>query len=218
MLIAFYSCGQSSQEYSSGFFDYGVENSIYTVEEKQADNPEAIERKVIKNGDLNFRTKDINKTKDFILLNIQQLDAYISNENTYNYSDRLEHRLTVRVPADKFDLLLNNISKSADKLDSKNINLMDVTEEYVDIEARLKAKKNLQSKYLDLLEQATKVEEILNIEKEIGNLQAEIESIEGRAKYLKDRISYSTLTITYYQKTTSAFGFSSKFIDGLKNG
>ena len=69
-----------------------------------------------------------------------------------------------------------------------------------------------------LLKQATKVDEILSIEREIGNLQTEIESVEGRMKYLKDRISFSSLTVTYYQETTSAFGFSSKFVDGIKNG
>jgi hypothetical protein len=68
------------------------------------------------------------------------------------------------------------------------------------------------------LKQATKVDEILNIEKAIGNLQTEIESVEGRMKYLKDRLLFSTLTVTYYQKETPAFGFSSKFVEGMKNG
>jgi hypothetical protein len=126
--------------------------------------------------------------------------------------------LTIRVPADKFDLLLKKVSDSVDKLERKNIDLLDVTEEYIDIEVRVKTKKELHARYVELLKQATKVDEILNIEREIGNLQTEIESVEGRMKYLKDRISFSTLAVTYYHKTISAFGFSSKFVDGLKNG
>ena len=163
-------------------------------------------------------TADIKKTKILILQTVQELNGYISNDNAYDYSDRIEHRLTIRVPADKFDSLLEKISESVDKLDNKNVDVLDVTEEYIDIEARIQTKKDLQNRYRELLKQATKLEEILNIEKEIGNLQTEIESVEGRMKYLKDKISFSTLTVTYYQKTTSAFGFSSKLFDGIKNG
>ncbi len=115
-------------------------------------------------------------------------------------------------------MLLNKISESADKLDSRNVDLLDVTEEYIDIDARIKTKKELEDRYKELLKQATKVDEILNIEKEIGQLRTEIESVEGRMKYLKDRISFSTLTVTYYQKTTSAFRFTSKFGQALKTG
>jgi hypothetical protein len=61
------------------------------------------------------------------------------------------------------------------------------------------------------LKQANKVEEIVAIEKEIGNLRTDIESIEGRLKYLKDKVSYSTLNVVFYERTSSPFGFNSKF-------
>jgi len=212
------SCSQMTQEIGIESVDFAEEESALQENNQQADNVETIGRKIIKQGDIRFKTTDVNKTKSLISQNVQELNGYISKDNAYDYSDRLEHRLIIRVPADKFDSLLKNISESVDKLDSRNIDLLDVTEEYIDIEARVKTKKELQTRYAELLKQATKVDEILNIEKEIGNLQTEIESVEGRMKYLKDRISFSTLIVTYYQKTTSAFGFSSKFVDGVKNG
>ena len=206
------SCSQAKQEY-----EVAMDVSLLPNEQK-SDNVETEERKIIKKGSLRFKTADVNKTKSLILKTVQELNGYLSNENAYDYSDRFEHNLTIRIPAEKFDLLLNTISESAEKLDSKNIDVLDVTEEYIDIEARIKTKKDLQNKYIELLKRATKVEEMLNIEKEIGNLQTEIESVEGRMKYLKDKITFSTLTITYYQKMASQFGFSSKFADGIKNG
>jgi len=186
--------------------------------EQSPDKIEPIERKIIKQGDIRFQTADIHKTKSLVTQTVQELSGYIAKDNVYSYSDRIEHRLTIRVPADKFDLLLTSISESVEKLDSKNIDVLDVTEEYIDIEARIKTKKDLQNRYIELLKQATKVDEILNIEKEIGNLQTEIESVEGRMKYLKDKISFSTLTVSYYQETTSAFGFFSELVDAIKNG
>ena len=211
------SCSRA-KEYSEVSSDMVMEEPALQTSNQKTDRAETVDRKIIKQGEVRFKTADVNKTKALISQTVQELSGYISKDNVCDYSDRLEHRLIIRVPADKFDLLLKNISESVDKLDSKNVDLLDVTEEYIDIEVRIKTKKELQTRYLELLKQATKVDEILNIEKEIGNLQTEIETVEGRMKYLKDKISFSTLTVTYYQKTTSKFGFSSKFVDGIKNG
>jgi len=128
--------------------------------------------------------------------------------------------LTIRVPADKFDMLLKNVSESVEKLDSKNIDVLDVTEEYIDIEARIKTKKELQDRYKEILKKATTVSEILTVEREIGSLQTDIESVEGRMKFLKDEIKFSTLTVTYYQKvtTSSSLGFFFELRDGFKSG
>jgi hypothetical protein len=128
--------------------------------------------------------------------------------------------LDIRIPAEKFDLLLSKISEHIDKFDEKRVKILDVTEEYIDIETRIKTKKELQNKYIQLLKQATKVDEILNIEKELGNLQTEIESVERRMKHLKNRIAFSTLEVSFYQKQEKSyvFNFSSKFVDGVKSG
>lgn len=211
------SCGKK-QEYSATSADLATEESAAPENPKKPEQIETADRKIIKQGEIKYQTADVNKTKSFISKTIQELNGYVSKENAYDHSDRLEHRLIIRVPARNFDLLLKNISESAEKLDSKNIDMLDVTEEYIDTETRIKTQKELQNRYLALLKQATKVDEILAIEKEVGNLQTEIESVEGRMKYLNDKIAYSTLTVTYYQKVTSAFGFSSKFTDGIKDG
>jgi hypothetical protein len=175
---------------------------------------EIANRKIIKTGSIRFEVADLDKTKSLISQEVQKLNGYIEKE----YSDQISQTLTLRIPADKFDLFLENISKNIDKLEHKDISVSDVTDEYIDIDARIKTKKELQNKYTELLKQAKTVAEILNIEKEIGNLQTEIESVEGRMKYLKDQIMFSTLTVTYYKDVASEFDFSDKFINGIKNG
>ena len=215
-VLAICSCNrQEEQNYVSTM---AMEEMPFQTNGQEFDKIEMVNRKIIKNGNIRFKTADINKTKSLVLLTVQELNGYISKDNIYDYSDYLEHQLTIRVPAEKFDLLLKNISESVQKLDSKNVDVLDVTAEYIDIDARIKTKKELQNKYIELLKRATNVEEILSIEKEIGNLQTEIETVEGRMRYLKDKIAFSTLTVTYYQETTSQFGFSSKFVEGIKTG
>jgi hypothetical protein len=198
-----------------------IAEASWQSDEQKTDNLESTtERKIVKRGNIRFQTADINKTKSLISQTVQELNGYISNDNAYDYSDRFEHNLTIRVPADKFDMLLKNVSESVEKLDSKNIDVLDVTEEYIDIEARIKTKKELQDRYKEILKKATTVSEILTVEREIGSLQTDIESVEGRMKFLKDEIKFSTLTVTYYQKvtTSSSLGFFFELRDGFKSG
>lgn len=86
------------------------------------------------------------------------------------------------------------------------------------MESRIKTKKELETRYKELLKKASKVDEILIIEKEMGSLRTEIESMEGQLQYLQDRVSFSTLTVTFYEKTSGSFGFNSKMGSAVKNG
>ncbi|HSL87999.1 MAG TPA: DUF4349 domain-containing protein [Ignavibacteriaceae bacterium] len=204
----------------------GSDRSIYTDTLEMQPGPLSVEdnvsagfdRKIIKEGNIRFETSSVKETQSFIKQTLQALGGYIGDENVFDYKYRIEHNITVRVPENKFDLLVEKISEIAEKIDSKNINSKDVTEEFIDVEARVKTKKELEARYKEILKQANRVDEILNIEREIGKLRSEIESLEGRLNYLKNRMALSSLTITYYEKVSSPFGFFSKFFQALKNG
>ena len=186
--------------------------------EQITDVLEPVDRKIIKEGDIEFETPDVNQTKALLVKTVQELNGYFTTDNAYVNDEKIEHRVTIRVPAEKFDLLLRMIDANVDKLESKRIRAIDVTEEYIDIESRIKTKKELLARYTEILKQATKVEDLLAIEREIGALQEDIESVERRITELKDRLTFSTLNVTYYQKTKPAFGFYSKFADAIKGG
>jgi hypothetical protein len=179
---------------------------------------EITERKIIKEGNLSFETSCIKETR--ILLNsmLKTFQAYISEDNVYDYKDRIEHSVTVRIPADRFELFLEQISRSAKKIDTRHVSARDITEEFIDIEARVGTKKDLEKRFRELIKEASTVEDILAIEREAATLRADNESLEGRLKYLENRVSFSTLTLVFYEKTHSAFGFSSKFVRALKAG
>lgn len=177
-----------------------------------------IDRKVIRQGNMRFETKSVSETYRTITEMVAGMGGYVSSDHIYHMDDRVSHRLEVRVPAGQFDELIERISAGAKKLDNKNITARDVTEEFIDVEARLKTNKELEGRYLTLLQRANTVDEILKIERQIGILRAEIESIEGRLRYLNDRISLSTLSIEFYEMTGVSFGFSSKFANAFING
>ncbi len=175
------------------------------------------ERKLTKTGRIRFRTSDMAKTKNTIVQAVTELNGYVSNENASQYGKTMEHTLTLRVPAENFDALLQRIESGAERIDSKNIDVQDVTQEYIDLDARVRTKKELEARYQELLKRANTVEEILQIEAQIGNIRTEIESAEGRLQYLSKQVTHSTLTVTFYEQNTH-FGFFQKMGNALKNG
>lgn len=180
--------------------------------------PVTSDRKIIKEGNIRFETSSVKETQAIIKKTVTDLGGYIGDENVFNYEDRIEQTVTVRVPEDKFDQLVEKISGTAERIESKNITSRDVTEEFIDVEARIKTKKDLEARYKELLKQANRVDEMLNIEAEMGKLRSEIESLEGRLNYIKNRVELSSLSITYYERVSSPFRFFSKFFQALKNG
>lgn len=127
----------------------------------------------------------------------------------------------MRVLNENFEQLVNEVSAGVGYFDHKNIFSQDVTEQYIDLEARLKAKKELENRYLELLKKANKISEILEIEKELSILREEIESQEGQFNYLKNRIALSTLEIRFYIKTPNnkiGQSYGSKMWHSIKSG
>lgn len=179
---------------------------------------ETVERKLIKEGLVQFETDNLNSTRKTIFESVKKYKGYISSDQESKSPGRKSNTVVIRVPSDDFDNLLSDATQGVENFESKEINVTDVTEEFLDIQARLKTKKALEQRFLDLLKEAKNVSEVLEIEKQIGQLRSDIESIEGRLKYLQDRVSLSTLTMTFYESIPNEFEFGQKFKNGFGNG
>jgi hypothetical protein len=131
---------------------------------------------------------------------------------------RLQYVQVVRIPAGTFDQLIQKLEALSVKVESKNIQTTDVTEEFIDKEARIKTKKELENRYREILKQAKAVPDILSIEAQLNQVRADIESMEGRMNYLKNQVAFSTLNLTYFQPIGTDFGFGSKIVASLGNG
>lgn len=177
-----------------------------------------IERKLIKNGSIEFEVSSVAETKDKISALVKDAGGYISSDNQNNYSGSPRFEQVVRIPADKLDDFIAKIEAIARKVDSKSISTQDVTEEFIDVETRLATKKELEARYRELLKQAKSVKDIIEVEAQLNNVRSEIESMEGRLKYLNSQVSYSTLNVNYYQPATGNYGFGSRFMNSFGDG
>jgi hypothetical protein len=107
--------------------------------------------------------------------------------------------LTLRIPAKVFRTALSDLETLGTVTD-RDIEGEDVTEQYIDVEARLKNKIVLRDRLKQLLEKATEVKDILAIETELNRVQADIESMEGRIKSLKGQVEYATVRLSLARK------------------
>ena len=229
LLLLFVSCGANKSALNDNrVADLNIEADEYVAEEasgmpmlrssSRSMNAEAkesksvgrsevdasIERRLIKNGYISFETTDIKTSRSMLGTLITKYEAYISSEDESSSNSRIEINLTVKIPKDNFDSFLAEIENAEKGISSKNIDIQDVTEEFVDITARLAVKKETEQTYLRLLSTAKTVRDVLDIQDQIQNLRSEIEGIEGRLKYLEKAVAYSTLNMRMYQFVAKA--------------
>lgn len=241
LVIAATACTERGDYYSSANNYKGVLEEVAVSEEAEymsvpvpeqppaadvrfaSNNADAIERKVIKTAELNIQVKNLDSAKLNIDEIVRRYNAYVSTDNRNNDHYKLTLEMTIRVQQDQLEPMLQKLLAQAYYVHYNNISAQDVTEEFVDLNIRLKNKKAVEEQYVKLLQKATKVEDILKIENELRMIREEIESKEGRLKYLQSQVSMSTIHLRAYQdiyevSKAPAKSFWLKITDGFAGG
>jgi hypothetical protein len=178
--------------------------------------------KIIKKATLKFETPDLAKTFSTIQNAAKRYGAVIANDASGKDFGSSFRNLLIRVPNAHFDHFINDIGKGVTHFDVKQISQEDVTEEYIDVESRMKSKKKLEERYIQLLNKANKVSEMMEIEEKLAEIREEIEAKEGQLKYLQNRISLSTISIEMYTLNPSESGatasYGGKIWNSMKEG
>ena len=190
-------------EYSNELGDYGSapQKTVlanYQPEPKNEEAPE-ISKKVIKTAFLNIQVENLDSTKNAIEAALPRFGAYVAQSDQSNYGGNTQVKMTLRVPPESLDPLLNFVEAQAAYMHSKEVTSKDVTEEFVDVESRLENKRRAEQRYREILAQARTVEEILKVEGHLRKVTEEIEAAEGRLRYLSSKTAMSTVKLTFYQ-------------------
>jgi len=157
------------------------------------------DKKIIKTAHVTLELKDYNAYNSSLHNKLKGYGAYIAQEQQTESDDQIANNITMKVPVDKFDDLMNSLGGNDIKVLEKTISAQDVTGEVVDTKSRIEAKKEVRARYLELLKQAKSMEEILQVQNEINDIQVDIESATGRVNYLTHSSAYSTINLRYYQ-------------------
>ncbi len=154
------------------------------------------EQKVVKTGTLSLHMEDVRESVDLIKEQVATWGGEVINSNVTRYSNSYYGTLTVRVPSEQFDTAFAGLKEMALYTESEYTNADNITEAYMDLEARLNNLKEEETQYLAILDKAVTVDEILQVTDYLANVRYEIESIEGQLKYYDTNVDYSTITLS----------------------
>ena len=157
------------------------------------------DKKIIKTAKITLELQDYTLFNTGVHAKLKGYGAYVAQEEQHESDERIQNELTIKVPVDKFEELINTFAGTGIKILEKSISSDDVTGEVVDTKSRLEAKKQVREKYMELLKQAKNMADILKVQKEINDIQEDIESADGRVNYLTHAAAYSTIHLSYYQ-------------------
>jgi hypothetical protein len=181
------------------------------------------ERLIIRNGTMNLEIESYNEAETKINDLVKSLNGYTSaSSSSLNAAGKKQGSLTIKVPAEKFDELIAKLGEIG-QVSSQNISSSDVTEEYIDLAARLKTERELEQRLITLLDtKAGSLSDIIEIESKLATVRQKIESVEGRMKFLRSQAAFSTLTVSIFEPslldTSSGGGFFYEIGQAFKEG
>lgn len=184
------------------------------------------DRKIIRNAELNLETEAPEEAQRQITAIAENTGGFVvesqqtSSDTTAKKHDTIS--MSVRVPSAKFSDAMAAIRDTSQRVIFETVKGDDVTEEFIDVEARLKAKKALEQQFVEIMKRAATVDDALSVQSQLADVRGDIEKIEGRRRFLENQSSLSTIKIrlqtpTAFSASSSGFGYrlGESFATGL---
>lgn len=153
------------------------------------------QRLIIKNASIALEVTDVLAAEQALRQKAEALGGFVASVETYGSGKELRATVVLRVPAEHFEAVLRDAEGLASKVLRRSVSGSDVTEEYVDLEARLRNLEATNARLLDLLARAQDVNEALMVNQSLTEIQEQIERIKGRMQYLEQSAAMSTITV-----------------------
>jgi hypothetical protein len=170
--------------------------------------PTAATRKIIRNGELGLSVDGPEEAQRKAASLVEEKGGFVVTSDTRRYGhgddQSVSVTMVVRVPAERFTETLDALRKLGSAVDQEKVTGQDVTEEYLDLEARIRTQKAVEAQFLDLMKETKSVTEALEVRKQLGEVRGEIEKLEGRRRFLENQSSLSTITLTLHRPSATA--------------
>lgn len=159
--------------------------------------PEVKDRLVIQESSLSLLVKKVSEAQKAIIQKAQSLDGYLVNSNLSSAEggEAVSGSISVRIPQPKLAEGLDYFRNLAVKVVSENLSGEDVTDQYVDIKARLDTLLTTKTKFEGILAKAENIQDILQVQQQLINLQAQIDSLKGQQQFLEKSSQMSKVTV-----------------------
>ncbi|MBL7924428.1 MAG: DUF4349 domain-containing protein [Bacteroidia bacterium] len=219
LLIA--SCGSKNQNSGSAESVTSVPAALPVSSDAGSTAFPEPDQKLIRQAHLRLQADTLKRMRMILNQLLLRHKAFIANENEQHYSGTSENTLVIRIPNDQLNAFIDVLCEKANFVERREITSDDIGMEYIDLQARLKAKQEVEKRYLQLLQRAGKMSELLEVENQLGTVRAEIESLQGRIHYFDNKVAYATLHLSLYElvsaKDSPGPGFGSRAFAAFQN-
>lgn len=192
-----------------------------TSDPNQAPNRiEPQQRSMIYTGTMSVRVEDVNTAANRAIDIATVAGGHVGADQRTLDDQRSEARITLRVPADKFDDTLTELAKLGTE-EGRAIQAQDVTEVVLDLDARLASQQTSVDRVRALLARAQTIGEVVSVESELARREADLAALQARKRGLSDQVALSTITVTLLgpaAPTPKPDQPETGFLAGLKNG
>jgi hypothetical protein len=159
----------------------------------------ATERMIVRTGDMALVVEDVPAAIDRIIGIADDFDGYVVSSRVWKEKERLVGRIAIRVPAEYFDDAMRALRGLAVEVTSESTSSKDVTEEYIDLNAKLQNLEATEEQLLRIMEKAETVEDILNVQRELSSTRGDIEQTKARMQYLERTSATSLIEVSLEQ-------------------
>jgi len=154
------------------------------------------ERMIVRSGEIRLVVEEISQAVEDITQMSLAFGGYVVSSYISGEEEEMRGWITFRVPDDKFDTALTQLRDMAVRVESESTYSQDVTEEYIDLQARLGNAEATEQQYLALLDKAEEIEDILDIYDYLSRIRSTIEQLKGRIQYLEQTTSTSLIEVS----------------------
>jgi hypothetical protein len=208
----------SFQSHTSKEFSGQMDQSSPSTQMPKTSNVAGKEQQMVYEADIQMQVTKLPEAKRELDKVAKQNNATMVSSSDSQNLDQRTIRITFNVPQAQFQTFIDHSKKISENTPDIQIQGDDVSEELVDLTARIKAKRAMESRLIAMMNKATTTSDLLAIEQTLGNVQSELEQLTGRQQYLKHRVSYSTVTITISSSTYQPLQTKYSFINQLSQG
>ena len=191
------------------------------IEETKLPEPVNVDRKIIRNGEFAIETKTPTEDQRKLQFIAESLGGFVVTSEFKSSTSRSDDSTTVyvilRVPSGNFQKATDEIVKIGTRVLHQKTTGNDVTAEYIDLEARLRAKKALEAQYFEIMKRASKISDVLEVQQKLTEVRTEIEQAEGRRRYLENQSALSTINISLQTPAPLVAATQTGFWASIKN-
>lgn len=172
-----------------------------------ANAPQSAARLVVRNADLSIVVADVPGRVTAIQKMAEAMGGFVVSSNMYetftNSGEKVpQAQITVRVPQERLNSALDQIKAGAVEVQNESQNGQDVTDQYVDLQSRLKAKLAAEEQLTAIMKEAKRTEDVLAVYSQLQQIQSDIEVLRGQIKYTEQSAALSAINVTIVAEET----------------